>query len=739
VIHRLRFVPLLALLAACSGSASHPVGLEPPPDRAATTPPVISSLPELAPDPREALLAHGVAMMLTQEHLRNRPLDDALSKEAFAEYLKRLDAGKLFLLKGHVAELEKFSDRIDDELREGDLELARKGAALLQQRRRVVAKIVAEILAQPLDLDDAEEVETDADKIEYVATEAELRERWRQMLELQVLERISQMEATRKALADKSKEPDAGEAVTKPLEEIPATFEAQEKKARGDMARSYDGRFTRLEDIDPLEPAERYLNAVATVYDPHTQYLAPADKENFDIQMSGSLEGIGAVLGEDDHYIVVREVVPGGASARQGKLEAGDLILAVAQEGDKPVDVADMPIDKVVKLIRGPKGTKVTLTVKKPDDKIEVIAITRDVVEIEAAYARGALLDLGPGRGEMGYVLLPSFYGNTRAERGNTGERNATDDVRALLEIFAKKKVSGVIIDLRGNGGGLLGHARDITGLLIDTGPVVQTRYSNGKGEILEDDEAGVAFGGDVVVLVDRFSASASEILAAALQDYRRAIIVGTGPTHGKGTVQVLVDLDRLRRMQGGDPLGVLKLTIQQYFRVDGDSVQWRGVVPDIVLSDPAGHIESGERSLDHSIPWSKTTPLVFTRWNRGNWDAKALSEKSKQRRAASPLFSKIDARTKLLVERRDKTRVSIQREAWKTRRASDEAALEAVDPKLKEIAPLLTVKLVEYDGSPAAPAKNGAKSRLDEWKDEIARDPWVAEAMTVLGEMKTP
>lgn len=732
----------------CSSPTSTPSA--PPPAKTAAPVPVekaFEGLPEIAADPREAILAEAVTMMLTREHLRHRDIDDEVSQAAFPVYLEHLDGQKLFLLKNHVIALERYEDRMDDQMRDGNLALARKGAGLMAARQKVIASLIADRLTKPFDFTLKEELETDAEKLDYSATEEDLRDRWRKVLKLQVLERIAQMEQTEKALKEaqeKAKEkkeppkPEDEDAAQKALEEIPKTLEGKEKKAREDLATGYSARFSRLEDMDPLQPAEAFLNAIATVYDPHTQYLPPAEKENFDIAMTGSLQGIGAALGEEDHYIQVRELVPGGASWRQGELEAGDLILAVAQRGEKAVDVTDMPIDKVVKMIRGPKGTVVTLTVKKADGTVENISITRDVIEIEASYARGAVLDLGPKHEPKGYIYLPSFYDNASAGGRQAKARNATRDILELLRIFQGRKLGGVIIDLRGNGGGLLDHARDITGLLVKQGPVVQTRTSSGEMEVLGDRDPMMAFDGEVVVLVDRFSASASEILAGALQDYGRALVVGTGPTHGKGTVQIVVDLNRLRSGGPGDPLGVLKLTVQQYFRVNGESTQWRGVMPDVVLPDPAGYLESGERFIDHSIPWSEVRAVPFPKYDRGG-DKKKLAALTRERLAKQPVFEKIQERSKLLTARRDETVMPLERAAWRKKRDEEKAALEAVDPKLSEGKPRFEVVVV--GGEAKKPAKGNSadeaiRARLDEWQKSLARDPFVEEALHLLDDM---
>jgi carboxyl-terminal processing protease len=390
----------------------------------------------------------------------------------------------------------------------------------------------------------------------------------------------------------------------------------------------------------------------------------------------------------------------------------------------------------VVEMIRGPKGTVVILRIKRPDATIHSIAITRDVVKIEAAYARGAVLQLERGAAPVGYIYLPGFYGDMGG--GRPGERNATEDVRALLTVFQKRKVDSVIIDLRRNGGGLLSHARDIAGLFIDKGPIVQARDGEGHVEVLSDEDPSVAFGGNVVVLVDRFSASASEIVAGALQDYERAVVIGTGPTHGKGTVQGVVELDRIAPMPGKDSLGVFKLTVQQYFRVNGASTQLRGVVPDIILPDPTPFVEAGERYLFHPIPWSSVQPLPHARAPH-SWSVTTLAAASRDRVKADPVFAKVEAFGRVLIARREQTREPIDRVSWLAHRKRQKDELDAVDPKLDDLKPLFDVTVVGGNGAPAPPTATADKElrrRLDVWKDGLARDLWVKEALRVAADM---
>ncbi|HEY6173952.1 MAG TPA: carboxy terminal-processing peptidase, partial [Kofleriaceae bacterium] len=512
-----------------------------------------------------------------------------------------------------------------------------------------------------------------------------------------------------------------------PLAQIPTTPEGREAKARADLAKSYAARFTRLRHPGPFDAASELVNAVASSLDPHTTYLPPADKANFDIRMSGSLEGIGAVLRERDEYVEVVEIVPGGASWRRGGLDPGDLILSVAQDGQDPVDTFDMHLDDVVKMVRGRKGTVVTLRIKKPTGVQETLAITRDVVVVEESYARGAVLNRKGGR-PFGYIHLPSFYGGRGPDQRTSGR-----DVAHLLDEMKALKVAGVVLDIRGNGGGLLGEAVTMTGAMIDRGPVVQVQDSRGQRETYTDDSSGVDYDGPLVVLVDRFSASASEILAGALQDYHRAVIVGTGPTHGKGTVQTLADLDRVTR--SGVDLGTLKITVQQFFRVSGSSTQREGVTPDILLPDPAGHLDTGERKLDHAIPWSQIPAVDHEMW-KATWKTPTLVERSAARVTKQPVLAKVAAMTQVLRASRDDTRIPLAKTAWEAHRKEQRAAFEAASPNLAAGPAAFAVKTLDDPNTPP-PGPGGNKvDRLARWRDSVARDPWIEECVNVLGDM---
>ena len=722
-------LPLTLFLAACSAKA--PASAEPKHDSAAPKP-LVAAAPggggggggggakvTSVKDPREAALAATALELLEQGHLLHKKIDDGISKDAFATYMDRVDSGKMFLLQSDRDQLAKYADKIDDEMHSGSFDLGHDGNRIFIARVAVVDPMVADLLSKPFDLTNEESFETDSDKLKPAQTDAELKERWRQRLELEVLERTSAME---ERLNPPKRDPKAKPLPPDPtLAQIPKTPEEREAKIRSDLAKAYAARFARLKTSAPLDAAADVINAVANTLDPHTLYLPPADKANFEIQMSGSLEGIGASLREREHNIEIIDLIPGGAAARQGKLGPGDIILTVSTDGKDPVDVFDMRIDDVVKMIRGKKGTVVSLRVRKPAGTEEVVAITRDKIIIEDSYARGAVLTK-KGLPPFGYIHLPSFYGGS-----SSGQRTSSEDVNKLLAELAAKKVRGVILDLRGNGGGILRDAIDLTGHLIDKGPVVQVQDSRGKKEILDDDDKGIAFDGQVIVLVDHFSASASEIVAGALQDYQRALIVGTGPTHGKGTVQTLADLDQV----GGTKLdlGVLKLTIQQFFRVSGDSTQRQGVIPDIVLPDPAGHIEAGEASLPHALPFSKISMAPHDDWKR-NWNTPALLLKSSGRVAKNPILSKVATATAFLKSRKNDTIVPLSKKTWEKRRADLKKALDAVSPDLDK-APAMFV-VAGLDDAPGTKPDE----RTTKWREMIAKDAWIEESLNILNDM---
>ncbi len=610
---------------------------------------LISSKPRYT---REMVLGNILKGALENMHLSNKTIDDALSVNAFKVYLERLDYGKQFLLQSDVKALEKFKKEFDDMLISGDLKILDTSSELLNKRIGQIEKHVESILDKPLDYTKKDFIETDPKKRTFPATEKDLYAHWGKLMKYEVMSRIVDMKEEQSGVATDEKGNKKKPTMEKKLSDV-----EMEKEARSKVLKSYKKIFARLVNEKRNDKLDKFYNAITKVFDPHTNYLIPEEKEDFDIDMSGKLEGIGAILREDNSYIKVERIVPGSASWKTKEVEAEDIILKVGQGKEEPVDVVDMSLRDAVKLIRGKKGTEVRLTIKKPNGLIKVVPITRDVVEIDESYVKGTVLELAPNKTKIGYINIPKFYRDFNDRAG----RNVTDDTRKEIVRLNKEGVEGVIVDLRNNGGGALEDARMISGLFIDKGPIVQVKAHTGAVDILADTDSTIDFKKPTIVLINRFSASASEIVAAALQDYNRAVIVGGEFSHGKGTVQAVVDLDGYvsPMAKSFSPLGALKITIQKFYRVNGSSTQYKGVTPDIILPDQFSHLESGEKFLDYSIPWGEVKGVKFQRWKNKN-DMKVLKANSLGRVRKDEKFTHLSDAMKWYKEQKNKTKRSL-------------------------------------------------------------------------------
>jgi carboxyl-terminal processing protease len=602
---------------------------------------------------REMVLGNILKGALENMHLSNKEISNGLSADAFKVYLERLDYGKQFLLANDVKALEKHRQSFDDMMISGDLAVLETSSELMNRRIGEIEKHIEKTLNKPMDYNQKDTIETDPKKRKFLMNEKELFAHWDRLMKFEVMGRMVDMREEQNGLATDEK----GNK-KKPKSEKKLSESEIEAEARSKVLKSYKKIFSRLANEKRSDKLDKFYNAVTKVFDPHTNYLVPEEKEDFDIDMSGKLEGIGAILREDNSYIKVEKIVPGSASWKTKEVEAEDIILKVGQGKDEPVDVVDMSLREAVKLIRGKKGTEVRLTIKKPNGLVKVVPITRDVVEIEESYVKGTVLELTPHKTKIGYVNIPKFYRDFNDRSG----RNVTDDTRREIQRLNKEGVDGLIVDLRNNGGGALEDARMISGLFIEKGPIVQVKAHNGSVDILQDTDPAVDFQKPTVVLINRFSASASEIVAAALQDYNRAVIVGGEFSHGKGTVQAVVDLDGYvsAMAKSYSPLGALKITIQKFYRVNGSSTQYKGVTPDIILPDQFSHLESGEKFLDHSIPWGEVKPVKYEKW-KPKWDIKALRANSKGRVKSSEKFKHLLDSIKWYKEQKDRTRRSLQ------------------------------------------------------------------------------
>ena len=609
--------------------------------------PMSATTPDEETDQNRARLLTYVLKRQVENHFSGKPIDDELSRAAFSLYIKQLDYQKRLLLADEVEQLRIFEDRIDDEVKSGRVILAPMAARLLANSLARAEKLVEKVLEKPFSFDVAEDYEADPKKLEFCKTEEELAERWRVDLKYRTLIRYLNL------LEDADNED--------PLEVSADLQEETELEAREKVLKQYHAYFERQKKETLQDHYDRYLNAFSRSFDPHTTYMPPQSKEDFDISMRGSLEGIGATLREEDGYIKVVKVFPGSAADRQGQLHADDVILAVAQGKEEPVDVTDMRLRDAVALIRGKKGTEVRLSIRRLGINPFVIPIVRDVVIIEESFVKSAVVTDPESENRYGYIKIPSFYRDFETTRNGGKGRNSTNDVKAALEAFQKEDMAGLILDLRNNGGGALTDAVGVAGLFLGEGPVVQVRNGGGEAKVLYSHSKKIAYHGPMVVMVNSFSASASEIVAGALQDYGRAIIVGNEHTHGKGTVQVIMDLDRsltLRNMRQYMPLGALKMTTQKFYRVSGDSTQYRGVVPDIILPDRSRYNEYGERYLDYSLPWDAIEAVGHKDWPPV--DRAELNAKSQERVAVNEDFIEIQRVAEAMGERIKNTRQSL-------------------------------------------------------------------------------
>ncbi|RSK42483.1 carboxy terminal-processing peptidase [Hymenobacter perfusus] len=611
---------------------------------------------------KDEVLIKAMLQGLSAAHYQPERIDDAFSKRVFDLYLKRLDGSKKFLLQTDVAQLNQYQKEIDDEVQRGTHEFLDKSTLIMSQRVKDVQGLYREILAQPFDFTTEEIFETEPDKATFAANAAAQREEWRKFLKYQTLVRVSEMmdEQTKKKdkpLASTNVTPSA--TTTSEPTRTPAQMEVEARKR---VLKYFDDYFKDLSQTDASDRLATYANVIANTYDPHTEYFAPRDKDNFDIAMTGRFEGIGATLQEKDGQIKVADIVPGSASYRQGELKAGDAIIRVAQGAEEPVSVEGWRLDKAIVLIRGKKGTQVRLTVRKPDNSTKVIPIVRDVVVIEETYAQSATINENGKK--LGYIKLPNFY----ADFNDNGGRSSAADVKKELEKLKQENVQGVVLDLRFNGGGSLQDAVEMAGLFIDSGPVVQVRGGQGAATILNDRDPRVQFGGPLVILVNKYSASASEILAAAIQDYKRGVIMGSASTYGKGTVQRIFDLDDAMPAEFNaiKPFGSLKLTTQKFYRINGGSTQFKGVIPDIILPDAYSYLDQGEKETDYPLKWDEITPAKYRSWN-GAPAIDKLRQASTARVNASPSFKQLSDMVQRMVKRKDDTKVSLKLTNYRT------------------------------------------------------------------------
>lgn len=686
---------------------------------------------------KDRMLIELLTFIVEKGHFDPKDIDDNFSKSVYKEYINGLDPSKRLFLQSDIDEFSKYELLIDDQIKNKDLSFFDLTYNRLMQRTKESEAFYKDILDKPIDYSIDEEIDTDYEKLPYVSTPKELKDRWRKQIKLSTLsslnDKLKYEEDKKNGVFEKandsltlSEKRQAEKA--KKDKEGPKSYEELEKETRESSLKSLDELYSFMKDLNRDDYFAVYLNAIAEGFDPHTNYMAPDDKEKFDVSMSGKFFGIGARLQKKNDFTEITELISGGPAWRGKELEAGDVVMKVAQGDAEPVDIVGMRLDDVVKKIKGPKDTEVRLTVKKSDGTIKVISIIRDEVEIEETYAKSSVVEKDGKK--YGIIYLPKFYINFE----NKDDRDAAKDVAIEVERLKQEGVSGIVMDVRDNGGGSLKTVVDIAGLFIKEGPIVQVKTTGKNKEVLSDKDSKIQWDGPLVVMINNFSASASEILAAAIQDYKRGIIIGSKQSYGKGTVQNVYGLnDFIRNSSVGD-LGALKTTTQKFYRINGGSTQLKGVSSDVNMPDRFSHIEIGERDLENAMPWDKIDPAKYEPWKIENYDA--VIANSKKRLEQNPQFQLIDENAKWISQRRDENIYSLQLEKFK----KEQENLDAEAKKYKPISDYKNkLKFKSLPNEMALMEKDSLfKEKRVRWHESLAKDVYVEEALNVLSDMQS-
>jgi len=684
---------------------------------------------------RDKLLIQLISYVLEQGHFEPKDLDDAFSEKVFYDYLEQLDPFKRYFYQSDIKEFEAYKLKIDDQIKTYDLTFFNLTHDRLLQRIEESKERYEAILDKPFDYSREEIFSTDYEGLDYAKNKRDMKERWRQQLKFSTIANYDDALNIRESL-DANQDTEADQEIMAPTSTEKAVSENLkteadfELEARETTKRSLEELYTFINERTRNDWFAVYINAIVEEFDPHTFYFAPQDKERFDVRMTGQFEGIGARLQKRMDVITVNEIISGGPAWKQNELEVGDQILKVRQEDEEePVNVVGMRLDDAIKFIKGPKGTKVTLSVRKVDGTMEDITITRGIVQIEETYARTSIVEKD-GK-NYGVINLPGFYANLQ----DYDKRNAASDVKKEIQRLKAEGMEGLVIDLRDNGGGSLQTVVDMAGLFIEEGPVVQVKTVGEPKEVLSDKDRSILWDGPLVILVNELSASASEILAAAMQDYKRAIVLGSEQTYGKGTVQQVLDLNRMVRNSSGGDMGALKFTTQKYYRINGGSTQLEGVKSDIVVPDRYKYIGIGERTYDSPMAWDKIDPADYEVWEN-YFDYEATIAKSRARMADNEQLKLIDENAKWINTIRENNDFSLNYDKYKQRLDENETYAKRFD-KIADYQNNLEFKSLPYELKMMA-QDSVLKEKRERWHKSLSSDVYVDEAINVLQDLKT-
>ncbi len=679
----------------------------------------VSGIFHKAPDSREQekVILEGVMKFLDIVHFSPKEIDDEFSAQVFEKYINNLDPGKRFFTQEDIAVLLPYKYEIDDQVNAKTLTFFDVSVQIIDQALKRASAIYDEVSELSFDFQKDEFIEINSDNKSFAANEAELKDYWRTSIKHDILSRLYREMEEQENITDESKILTEEEILEKVINRSKKTFKDW---------------FKRLEKERRSDRFGIYLNAIANYFDPHTDYFSPKEKQDFDINMGGKLIGIGARLTFQDDYTKVASIVPGGPAWKAKTLEVDDLILKVRQENEEEaLDVKGMRLDDVVLKIRGKKGSTVHLTVQKKDGNVRTVTIVRDEVIIDESFARSLILDI-PGEIEnIGYIKLPKFYSSFEKEDGNS----CAQDVAKELEKLKAENVNGIILDLRNNTGGSLQDVITMSGLFIEDGPIVQVKPRGRSAYVHKDTDKSVQYTGPLIVLVNDFSASASEILAAALQDYGRAVIVGSKSTYGKGTVQRFYDLDRAFSGNIHKPLGELKVTVQKFYRINGGSTQLKGVESDIVLPDNYYFIETGEKDYENAMEWSEIEKVDYKQSVVELKNIDKLKKRSKERVDQDENFNMVVENAKRLKESRNFSKFPLHKDTYFN-------LMQTRKEEAKKFENLYENDLENWDvrnmnsDQVYITSDESRTSRNDEWLKDVKKDFYLLETMKIMRDM---
>ena len=664
---------------------------------------------------KDKILLYILRNILTRSHFVVKDMNDDFSEYVFTEFIDGLDPNKRYFTQKDIKDFEKYKYDIDNQLLNEDISFYNLVYGRFTSKIKNAKSYYKDLLEKPFNFKKKESIDVNYEQSSFAKNENQLKDYWRKQLKLSTLIRIEGELEKQKRNASKKE----NFKVQK--------FENLEKNARLEVLKNMDELYVRIEELEHEDWFSTFLNSVVGAFDPHTTYMAPTIKERFDQDMSGKLEGIGARLQKKGIYTHIFKLVSGGPAWKQGDLEAGDIILEVAQGDKEPLDIVGMRLDDAIKFIKGKKGTEVRLTVKKKiDGSIKIISIIRDVVELEETFVKSSIVEKNGKK--YGLIDLPKFY----IDFDEQNYRDSAKDMEKEIERLKSEGVAGLVIDLRNNGGGSLKTAIEISGLFINEGPVVQIKYRGENPIIKNDTDKKIQWNGAIVVLVNEFSASASEIFAAAMQDYKRAIIIGGNQTYGKGTVQSVLPINRFTKYD--KDLGALKMTIQKFYRINGGSTQIEGVYSDIAIPSRYSYMKFGERDLEGALVWDKVKQADYIQ-TKSYENFSDVIENSKKRIASDSKFKLINEYAKWLKKNQENTSYSLNYKLFTTQSLAQEKDAEKFksvfdyDSNLKFASPKYEVSLIKKDTILA-------NKRL-EWHKKLSKDVYVSEALNVLSELK--